>query len=51
MTKAVKLTDQERELLCELIHIMEAGEWSAGDYCLTQRQFNALENAKRKLEE
>lgn len=51
MTKAVKLTDAEKTLLCALIAAMEASEWDAGDYCFTQSQFDALLNAKRKLQE
>lgn len=47
--KALSLTDTERRLLLQLINIMEAGEWSAGDYCLTQRQFDVLQQAKAKL--
>lgn len=48
--KLVKLTAQERSLLVHLIHAVEVSEWDAGDYNLSQRQFNALQNAKKKLE-
>jgi len=48
-TKAKTLTAFEKGLLLQLINAMEMSEWSEGDYCLTQRQFNALQNAKRKL--
>ena len=48
-TRSVKLTDVERGLLMKLIDIVEATEWDAGDYCLTQGQFNALQRARDKL--
>lgn len=46
----VKLTMFERKQLLKLIAAMEASEWSAGDYCLTQAQFNALLCVKAKLQ-
>jgi hypothetical protein len=49
-SKLVKLTAAQRRLLLGLIHIMEAGDWTEGDYCLTQTQFNALQRAKAELE-
>lgn len=48
--KAISLTDTERRLIVLLINIVEATEWDAGHYCLTQRQFDALQRAKSKLE-
>ena len=50
MAKAIELTNTERDLLVQLIRTVEANEWSAGDYCLTQRQFDCLQRAKAKLE-
>jgi DNA-binding CsgD family transcriptional regulator len=50
MTKSIELTDAERRLLARLIHIVEASEWQAGDYCLTARQFDVLQRAKEKLQ-
>lgn len=47
--KAVKLTSAERDILVRLINIAEATEWDAGDYCLTQREFNTMLRASAKL--
>lgn len=47
----VKLTGFERAQLLKLIAACEASEWSDGDYCLTQRQFDALLRAKQKLQD
>lgn len=46
----VKLSGYECGLLLQLIRIVEASEWDAGDYCFTQRQFDALQRVKQKLQ-
>lgn len=46
-----KLNNHERALLIQLINIVEASEWSSGDYNFTQNQFNILQRAKLKLEQ
>lgn len=46
----VRLTMPERNQLLRLIHIVEASEWDAGDYNLTQRQFDTLQSVKTKLD-
>lgn len=50
MATAIKLTEGERDLLVQLIRAVQASEWSAGDYCFSQMQFNSLLRAKAKLE-
>lgn len=47
--KTLKLTGAQRRLLVCLIDIMAAGEWSAGDYCFNQQQFDALQRARDEL--
>jgi hypothetical protein len=46
----IDLTPAQCRLLYQLINIVEASEWNAGDYCFSQQQFDALQRAKEKLE-
>ena len=48
-TNVPGFTAAEGRLLVRLINIVEATEWDAGDYCLTQQEFDTLQRAKNKL--